>query len=276
MAVSLSALERRCQTCELLKEGKPLAVPILSQMFGISPMTVRRDLMQLEKEGRLRRTRGGAEPTRTEEYEPVFHIRQRENEREKKAIGLTAADLIKDDEVVIIDIGTTLLALIRALRRDIRLTVLTNWLPNALELAKYPNIRTVLLGGILRADELSLIGGLTIETLAGFNADKAFLGVGGVSLEKGLTDYNMDEVEIKRMMIKTAREVVLLADHIKFERVAPVRVAPLSMINTVVTDDGMADRQAEILRNSGINLITAPVQGPAGTIMSERVRRASI
>ncbi len=230
-------------------------------MFGVSSMTVRRDLMQLEKEGRLRRTRGYAEPTRTEEYEPFYRTRERENEFEKRAIGQAAAKLIRVNDVIVAEIGTTVLALIRALNRDTRLTVLTNWLPNVLELAKYPNVRTVVLGGILRGGQLSMVGGLTTEMLAGFNADKAFIGVGGVSLDKGLMDYNMDEIEVKRMMIKTAREVILLADHTKFNCVASVRVAPLSAVTTVVTDDGLDHRQVETLRNSGVNVIVASNTG---------------
>lgn len=247
--------QRRSAICALLKEGGPLMVTALCRQFNVSAMTIRRDLAALEAEGRLRRTRGGAEPIRTEEYEPAFHIRVKENETEKAAIGRAAAALVADGEVLAVDVGTTLLHLIRALGPSKEVTVLTNWLPNVLELAKYPRIRTIVLGGTLRHAELSLVGGMARDMLMGFNADKAFIGVGGLSIEKGLTDYSMDEVEVKRTMIQTAREVIVLADHTKLDRVAPIGVASLSSVDTLVVDHAITGRQYEMLRGQGLRIV---------------------
>lgn len=258
MAVEIPAIERRERIRELLKEGKPLTVATLSSLFRASEMTVRRDLAQLEAEGRLHRTRGGAEPIRTEEYEPSFNIRARENAREKLAIGKAAANLVKDGEVIIVDIGTTFLQFLRITGQARQFTVLTNWLPNVLELAKYPNVHTIVLGGALRKAELSLVGGMTKDALAGFNADKAFIGIGGLTIDKGITDYNMEEVEVKRAMIRTAREVFVLADHSKLERLAPICIAPLNAVHALVTDFAVTEHQCQILRSSGLNVIVAP------------------
>jgi DeoR/GlpR family transcriptional regulator of sugar metabolism len=260
VAATLTAAQRRAQICELLKEGKPLAVAGLSEGFGVSEMTVRRDLASLEAERKLRRTRGGAEPLRTEEYEPFFHLRAKENAQEKAVIGKMAAALVNDGEVIIVDVGTTLLECVRNVGRTKQVTVITNWIPNVLELVKYPNIRIVTLGGTVRGSELSLVGGMTSDLLAGFNPDKAFLGVGGVSIEKGLTDYNMDEIEVKRAMIRAARQTIVLADHSKIDRVAPVRIGPLSSIHVLVTDAGTAERQCEALLSAGVNVVVATEQ----------------
>ncbi len=172
-------------------------------------------------------------------------------------IGKTAAGLVNDGEVIIVDVGTTLLEFVRNIGRNKQITVITNWIPNVLELVKYPNIRIVMLGGTVRDTELSLVGGMTSESLAGFNPDKAFLGIGGVSLEKGITDYNMDEIEVKRAMIRAARQTVVLADHTKIDRVAPVRIAPLSSVHILVTDSGATERQCEALQNAGVNVVVA-------------------
>jgi len=241
----------------MLKEGNPLSVASLSKHFGVSEMTLRRDLISLEREGRLRRTRGWAEPVRTEEYEPYYLIRARENRAEKVAIGRAAVDMVKDNDVILLDVGTTVLEFVRFLGRTKRVTVLTNWLPNVLELAKYPGIQVVVLGGTLRNAELSLVGSITVEMLREFNADKVFLSIGGISVDKGLTDYHLDEIEVKREMLRTAKRAIVLADHTKIERVAPVRVALLGSVHTLVTDDGITNQQHETLKNFGLDIIVA-------------------
>ena len=262
--MALSPFQRRTKICELLKEGRPLTVGELCRYFAVSSMTIRRDLIYLEAEEKLRRMRGGAEPIRTEEYEPAFHLRAKENAYEKALIGKAAAALVKDGEVLIIDVGTTFLSFIRFLSPSKQVTVLTNWLPNVLELARYPQIHTVLLGGTLRNAELSLVGGMTRDMLMSFNADKAFIGVGGISLEKGLTDYNMDEVEVKRAMLRAAREVFVLADHTKLDRVAPVGIAPLKVVHNLVVDEGINTQEYDKLRSHGINVIVATDMGKGG------------
>jgi len=253
--------KRRQHIYELLKEKEALSVEELREMFRVSSMTIRRDLEALEEEGKLNRTRGGAEKVRTPEYEPSYHVRVRENQKEKLAIARKACELVKDGDVIIIDIGSTLLSFCQVLCEKSGVTAITNWIPNVLELAKNPKVRTVLLGGTLRNAELSLVGGMTRDMLSSFNADKAFIGIGGLSHDKGLTDYNMDEVELKRAMISAAREVVVLADHTKIERVAPISICPFGSINTLIVDDGVEERHLDMLRSQGINLLVADTGG---------------
>lgn len=261
MPSALPGPERHRRICEMLKRGEPLSVKNLGVLFGVSQMTIRRDLALLAKEGRLRRTRGWAEPVRTGEYEPHFRLRARENVVEKQAIAKTAVSMVKDGEVLIADAGTTVLEFVRLVAQKRKVTILTNWIPHLLELARYSGVNTVVLGGRLHIPELSIVGSMTGEMLAGFYADKAFLSVGGISPEKGITDYNLDEVEVKRSIVRHAREVIIVADHTKLEHVAPIRVGPLDMAQTLVTDAGITARQTEALRGAGLNVIVADVPG---------------
>jgi len=250
--------KRHRRICELIMDGKPLSVDFLSKKFDVSPMTIRRDLEQLEARGELIRTRGGAEPVWYSEHEPFYLIRAKENINEKDAIARAAAELLNDREVILLDVGTTLLSLIRALTPRRELTVMTNWIPNALELAKRPEVHTVMLGGTLRKSELSCVGKMVEESLRNINADKAFIGVSGVDQIKGITDYNMEEVEIKRAMIRAAREVIVLADHSKLGKVGPISIAPLSAVTTIIVDSNTSDEQCEMLRSNGMKVIIAP------------------
>lgn len=165
MMVSIAGAGRQRFICELLADGEPLSVAYLSDRLKVSAMTIRRDLDILQSQGKLRRVRGWAEPVRTDDYEPSYIIRARENVREKREIGRAAAALVKDGEVIVIDVGTTLLEFARLLGRTRRVTILTYWLPVVLELAKHPNVRTIVPGGILRHPESSLIGAITGEIL---------------------------------------------------------------------------------------------------------------
>jgi DeoR family transcriptional regulator of aga operon len=263
---SVAGSERQLRICELLRDGHPVKVLELSRLCRTSLMTIRRDLATLEAEGKLRRVHGGAVPIRTPEYEPFFRLRAAENRLEKAAIGRTAASLVRDGEVIIVDVGTTLLELVKNLGQRKNITIITNWLPSVTELAKFPGSRTVILGGLVRYSELSIIGGMAVEALSGFNADRTFLGVGGVSTDKGITDYNLDEVEIKKSMIRAARQVVVLADHGKLDRVAPVRIGELSVVHTLVTGAQITDRQREALTSAGVSVVTAEA-GPTPEVL---------
>ena len=115
-----------------------------------------------------------------------------------------------------------------------------------------------MLGGTLRKSELSCVGKMVEESLRNINADKAFIGVSGVDQIKGITDYNMEEVEIKRAMIRAAREVIVLADHSKLGKVGPISIAPLSAVTTIIVDSNTSDEQCEMLRSNGMKVIIAP------------------
>ena len=242
MATIKSISERQQKIYELLRKHKNLSIDKLSSILEISKMTVRRDLDRLTKKGIVQRVHGRVIIGRTNEYEPPYIIRSLEMMQEKQMIGRLAASLIKDNAVIIVDVGSTLLELVRNIPENNNITVITNWIPVAVELSKKRGLfNLVLVGGKVFTDELSIVGGYPEEMLKDFNADIAFLGVGGISDKFGITDFNMDEVQVKKQMIKSSREVIVLADHSKFGRVTPIKIADIKIIDKIITDDGLKE-----------------------------------
>ena len=243
MATIKSISERHQKIYELLRNHKNLSIDKLSSILEISKMTVRRDLDRLTKKGIVQRVHGRAVISRTNEYEPPYMIRSLEMMQEKQMIGRLAASLIKDNAVIVVDVGSTLLELVRSIPENHNITVITNWIPVAVELSRKRGLfNLVLVGGKVFTDELSIVGGYPKEMLKDFNADIAFLGVGGISDKFGITDFNMDEVQVKKQMIKSSREVIVLADHSKFGRVAPMKIADIKLIDKIITDDGLREK----------------------------------
>ncbi len=243
MATIKNISERHQKIYEILRKHKNLSIDKLSSILEISKMTVRRDLDSLAKKGIMQRVHGRAIISRTNEYEPPHMVRSLEMMQEKQVIGQLAASLIKDNAVIIIDVGSTLLELVRNIPENNNITVITNWMPVALELSKKRGLfNLVLVGGKVFTDELSIVGDYPKEMLKDFNADIAFLGVGGISDKFGITDFNMDEVQVKKQMIKSSREVIVLADHSKFGRIAPMKIADIKLIDKIITDDGLKEK----------------------------------
>ena len=257
----MSIDQRRRNICELLKTHKVLSVEYLSSLLGSSAMTIRRDLNYLAHQAMVQRVHGGAAVMRSEVDEPPYTIREREMQLEKQRIGFAAASLIGEREMIIIDIGSTNLFLVRNLPLDKDITVVSNWLPVMLELNRKAPIKTIFLGGEVNFGELSVTGGYTEEMLQNFNADKLFLGVAGVSSEFGLTDYHIEEIQVKRQMIKCAKKVIVLADHSKFGRVAPLKTAGLGSVHQIITDDGISEADRRAIENLGVEVMVA---GPPG------------
>jgi DeoR family transcriptional regulator, fructose operon transcriptional repressor len=229
-----------------------VSVVDLAQRLGVSVMTIRRDLVDLEKEGLVHRVHGGAVSARGRSYEPSFLHRESEYRSAKVIIGQLAADLIADGDSVALDIGTTTLELARNLVGRHNLTVITPSLHIANVLANQPDIRLILPGGIVRQGELSLIGELTRQSVGGLFVDRLFLGVGAVDSHAGLTEYNWDDVLVKQAMIRNAKEVILLADTSKFEKVAFARVAPLSAVHMLVTNQMPPPALYDALKNEKV------------------------
>lgn len=258
MATIKSISERQQKIYELLRKHKNLSIDKLSSILEISKMTVRRDLDRLTKKGIMQRVHGRAIISRTNEYEPPHMVRSLEMMQEKQMIGRLAASLIKDNAVIIIDIGSTLLELVRNIPENNNITVITNWMPVAVELSRKRGLfNLVLVGGKVLTDELSIVGNYPEEMLKDFNADIAFLGVGGISNKFGITDFNMEEVQVKKQMIKSSREVIVLADHSKFGRIAPMKIADIKSIDKIITDDGLEEKDKINVERFGTEIIIA-------------------
>lgn len=229
--------ERRQRILKLIETQGSVSVDKLAQRFDVSEMTIRRDLRILQKNGFLKRVHGGATSNRGRSYEPPFLLRAREHMQAKAQIGRYAAQMISDGDSVALDVGTTTLDIARHLKDKQNLTVITPSLHIANVLAGHPGIRLILPGGVLRPDELSLVGRLAERALENFYVDKLFLGMGGVDLDAGLTEFNIEDAQVKQALIQRAKECILVADGSKFGSIAFAAVAPLSAVHKIVTDD---------------------------------------
>ncbi len=253
--------ERRSSILEILREEGKVAVADLCERFDVSGMTIRRDLRELDREGLLRRVHGGAISSLGRSYEPPYQLRSTDNVEAKIAIGHKAAEMIFDGESIAMDIGTTTLEVARALQGKRNLTIITASLPIANEIASksslHSDIRLILTGGILRPGELSMIGHMANQAYLEFHADKAFIGVGGLSLETGLTEYNLEDALVKRPLLEKANRKIVVTDGSKFNRTTFATIGPLSSIDTVITDSSAPLGMIQALEDLGIQVLIA-------------------
>lgn len=225
--------ERKIQILRLLEEDQRVEVADLSRRFNVSEDTIRRDLRDLEGQGLILKTHGGA-------LKHVAAPRTFENRLEHAAhfkllIGEAAAGLVEAGDCVLIDSGTTALSLARSLKVS-RAKILTNSLDVAQVISSNPNFELIVLGG--RWDPLhQLVGSVTVEQLSRYRVDKVFLGMPGLDSRHGITVPSEEEAAVKRAMIQIGQQVIALADHTKLGEVAFAYVAPASAIDILVTDD---------------------------------------
>jgi DeoR/GlpR family transcriptional regulator of sugar metabolism len=247
--------ERRAVILDRLRtQGRVLATD-LSAEFDVSSDTIRRDLRELDALGLLRRVHGGALP-RHGDASP-FATRARHAPEAKASIARRAAACVSDGQVVVLDGGTTTLELARALRHDLRASVITTSPPIALELADRPGLEVIVVGGTLRPNALVTVGAAAIEALRVIRADIVFLGVCGLHPEIGVTTEDLEERHVKATMIDGAAEVVALADHDKLGTAMPAVVAPMRAVTQLVTDADVDDRALAPYRALGIEVLRA-------------------
>ncbi len=249
--------ERQQIILELLSEKGAVTVGDLVERFNVSEMTIRRDLFLLERKRLLRRVRGGAVSDRGRAYEPPYLMRSDERREEKERIGRAAANLVQNGDSVTLDVGTTTLEVARALVNKHDLTVITPSFRIASLLADSPGMRIILTGGILRPGELSLVGHLAERVFKDFFVDKLFLGAGAVDFEGGLTEFNLEDALVKQAMLKSAKEVILVVDSSKFNKLAFTAIAPLQVVDRLVTDSGLDRASVTRLEEMGIEVILA-------------------
>jgi DeoR family transcriptional regulator of aga operon/DeoR family fructose operon transcriptional repressor len=224
----------------IVQEHGRARVADLATRFGVSQVTIRKDLLALEASGRVLRAHGGALIPVHERPERGFDVRERLHRAEKQAIGSAAAALVEDGSSVALDASTTALHLARALKARggwNQLTVVTNGLRIASELAGHPGITVAMPGGWVRWEALSLVGGLGQGVFDKVNIQTAFVGAAGFTLRSGLADATEEEAQIKRSMIAAAREVVAIIDHTKWGKTAFATFCPTEGIGRVVTDE---------------------------------------
>jgi len=244
------AEQRRDLILELLNEKGSISVNELYRRLKVSRETIRRDITRMDRENRLRKTHGGA--LTVSDMEPAFDERMEVNRAEKKSIGIMAAGMVPDGASLIIDAGTTTLNLAEALGRNRQLTVLTNDIQVAGRLAGRNDNKVMLLGGELQRTDGATTGRDATEMLAHYLCDFAFIGASALSPVMGLMDYTREAAELRAQMLTRAHIPVLLADHSKFNRTAPVEVGNFKQLKMLITDrkpDGKMMTALEFLKD---------------------------
>lgn len=247
--------ERRNQIVKLINAQGTVSNEELIKRFGISIETVRRDLSFLEKKGAIERVYGGAVKKTFLSIEPSYEQRELKNAEEKIAIAEAAETFIEPNDTVFFDLGTSVLCLAQRVEREKQITAFTNALRTAVVLSEH-GCRVVLPGGELRKGELSLSGSLTKENIEHFNFDKVFVGVAGVTKD-GITDFIIDEANIRGEIIKNARQVIVLADHSKFGIRAMCKVCAIKDVDVLITDEQTPKSILKELKEQGVQIVIA-------------------
>ena len=233
---NLPAYERQARIAILVNQKQRVSIAEICAEFAISPATARRDLKVLEKSGAIERFHGGAIAAKSAPPEPPLSLRSVDNIKEKRQIGRLAATLVEDNDTIFLGSGTTVLEVAHNLRNHNNLTVITNSLMVMTVLAGCSQLTLVGLGGVLRVSEMSFIGHLTEQALAELRVNKTIMGIHAIDIERGLTNDYLPETQTDRKILEIGQQVILVADHTKCERASTAFLAPISVVNTFITD----------------------------------------
>jgi DeoR family glycerol-3-phosphate regulon repressor len=237
-----------------------MTVEELSERLDVSRETIRRDLAKMDAEGRLRKFHGGARAgggtVEAAENEGPFATRMAENFDAKKKIALAAARLLRPDDSILIDTGSTTVAFADELAKISSLVVATNSHRIAATIANNPSHKVFLVGGAYGADAGESLGPLALEQISKFRVRYAIITVGAIDAHS-LMDFDLQEAEVAKAMIERADKLVVLADHSKFDKRAVFEVAPISAIDYVVTDRPVSSQVASYLSGANVELVVA-------------------
>lgn len=253
------AEERRLKILNMLDKSQRIEVGDLVKVLQFSKSTIRRDLQDLEEAGLLKRTHGGAVKINMTSFEPTMDEKELDRLEEKRAIGRIGAGLIQNHDTILLDSGTTTLQIAKNLKAK-NVLVLTNSILIAKELSG-KDVRIILIGGELRQETMAIVGSAADEMLRRVRVDKAFLGANGITLKDGCTTPNLQEAITKRHMISAAKEVYVVADHSKFEKIFFFQYAEPEKIHTIVTDWKINREVVGAYGDRGIPMIFEENQG---------------
>lgn len=250
------AADRRTRILERIAEEQTIRVDELAQKFGVSEMTVRRDIAKLERTGFLRRTYGGATAHLTSSLDPTFNAHSLQNATAKRLIAMAAAALIGNVSTIFVGTGTTTEQFVRLMPAREDLTVVCESLPVA-GLLGTRKTKVIVLGGSVHQDELSCVGPIATATLKRYYADLAVIGAAGLTLKHGITELFEEEAENHRLMIERSERLMLLADGSKLGVHAMAKVAASAEISTLVTDESAPLDVLAELRAAGVEVVIA-------------------
>ncbi len=252
-------IERQNQILEIAKQSGRVGVEGLAARFGVSAQTIRKDLNELCERGLLDRVHGGAIIGST--VENVGYEARRLIAREaKQAIAQAAARLIPDQASILINIGTTTEEVAKALQDHSGILAITNNINVANILRTHPKHEVIIASGVVRRSDGGIVGDAAVEFIRRFKVDYAVIGVSAIEANGDLMDYDYREVSVARTIMENARQVILVADATKFERTAPVRIAPMAAVDVFVTDHLPDPAMRAVLAEAGVRLVEAQAQ----------------
>lgn len=242
---------RQSDIIDLAHDLGRVVVEDLAQHFSVTPQTIRKDLNELCESGLLQRVHGGATLT-TRVSNVGYKSRRALASNEKRHIGLKAASLIPNNCSLFINIGTTTEQVAMALRNKKNLLTITNNINVVNILLGAPGIEVIVAGGVVRHTDGGVIGESAGDFIRQFKVDFAVIGVSGIEMDGSLLDFDYREVKVAQAIIENSRHTILVADSMKYERRAPIRMGHISQINTLVTDQPLPDELARVCKESDV------------------------
>lgn len=257
------AVERRSRILDRLRTAGIVTVSGLAADFEVSEETIRRDLQKMEESDGVQRTYGGAYIAKAVSTDIPISIRENIYLSGKETIAGLCAELVDDGDTIMLDSSTTAIHIAEHLRSKRGITAITNSLRIAEVLGPTEGVKVICAGGSLRHSQLSFVGPAAVRTLEGYFADKAFVSCVGLDLEKGATDADELEAEMRKLMFANAREKILVADATKFGKFSLSLIAPLERIDLVVTDRPPDARWLRELESRSVRCRYPGAQAPA-------------
>ena len=245
--------ERERIIIERLSTDGSVSVGVLARDLGLSEVTIRGDLRELEDKGWINRKRGGA----TASIHRIILEKQRLFPERKNAIARAAAKLVKDGDVIMIEAGTTTALIARCLAEKQDVHIVTNSTLAFSYARMYPNLQITMVGGEFRRSTESMVGPIALETIERVNVRLAFVGTDGFTLERGMTTHLIEGAEIVKAMKAHAQTTVLVADSSKYGRFGFINVLPLSAMDMILTDNNMEEKAEAELKEAGIKITKA-------------------
>ena len=247
--------QRKQLILERLQRDGQVVAKHVSQELGLSEDTIRKDLRELAQEGRLQRVHGGALPSSPAVAD--YAGRQQLATSGKVAIGRTAARMIQAGQVILLDGGTTALQVAQHLPTELRATVVTHSPTIAVALVAHPTVEVVLIGGRLFKHSIVAVGAATIEALSHIRADVYFMGVTGIHAEAGLSTGDLEEAHVKRALMRSAADTIVLASAEKLNAASPFVIAPITEVSGLIVERDTPDAATAAYEKLGLTITRA-------------------